>query len=202
MARAGGRKVLLFEQQERESNKAFAAFKTYLELGTDRSLVSVADKLGKSRTLIERWSKKYDWPARVQAHGQHLADIERRAAEAVVTVSGVDWGRRQVEHREEEWSLRGELIAAGRKVLEKFKEGSRGATLGDVARALDLASKLGRLSSGLPNEVKEVKETVTGRLEIEWELALRKIYGGPEGATVDAEVVESKLLSPGTEGKG
>jgi len=193
---------MVFEQQERESNKAFAAFKTYLELGPERSLVAVAAKLGKFRSQIERWSKKYDWAARVQAHGQHLAEVERKAAEAVVTVSGVDWGRRQVEHREEEWSLRGELIAAGRKVLEKFKEGSRGATLGDVARALDLASKLGRLSSGLPNEVKEVKETVTGRLEIEWEIALRKIYGGPEGATMEAEVLESKVLSQGMEGKG
>ena len=36
-----------------------------------------------------------------------------------------------------------ELMEAGRKVLEKFRDGSRGATLGDVARALELASKLG-----------------------------------------------------------
>ena len=30
---------MMFEQQPRESNKAFAAFKTYLELGAERSLV-------------------------------------------------------------------------------------------------------------------------------------------------------------------
>ena len=46
---------LTFEQQERESNRAFAAFKTYLELGPERSLVAVADKLGKHRTQVERW---------------------------------------------------------------------------------------------------------------------------------------------------
>ena len=33
---------LVFEQQPRESDKAFAAFKTYLELGPERSLVAVA----------------------------------------------------------------------------------------------------------------------------------------------------------------
>ena len=101
---------MLFERQERESAKAFAAFKTYLELGPDRSLVLVADKLGKSKTMIERWSRKFDWPARVQAHTAHLADVERKAAEAVATQNGVDWAKRQERHREDEWQTRTELI--------------------------------------------------------------------------------------------
>ena len=50
--------TLVFDQQSRESDKAFAAFKTYLELGTERSLALVANKIGKSTTLMERWSRK------------------------------------------------------------------------------------------------------------------------------------------------
>ena len=40
--------ALKFEQQPKESNKAFAAFKTYLELGPQRSLATVAEKLGRA----------------------------------------------------------------------------------------------------------------------------------------------------------
>src|SRR5689334_16373646 len=98
--------ALVFDQQPRESDKAFAAFKVYLELGPERSLVLVADKVGKSTTLMERWSRKFDWPARVQAHSAHLADVERKAAEAVAAQNGVDWAKRQEEHREDEWQTR------------------------------------------------------------------------------------------------
>ena len=37
-----------WERQERESDKAFAAFRVYLEMGPKRSLRAVAQKLGKS----------------------------------------------------------------------------------------------------------------------------------------------------------
>ena len=36
----------VFEQLEKESDKAFAAFRVYLELGSQRSLVAAAGKLG------------------------------------------------------------------------------------------------------------------------------------------------------------
>ena len=74
-------KAMVFEQQPRESAKAFAAFKTYLELGPERSLAAVAEWHGKSKTMIERWSRRFDWPARVAAHAAHIAAAERQAIE-------------------------------------------------------------------------------------------------------------------------
>ena len=50
---------LAFEQQPRESDKAFAAFSRYLSLGPQRSLEAVATQLGKSKTLMERWCKRH-----------------------------------------------------------------------------------------------------------------------------------------------
>ena len=73
---------MMFEQQPKESAKAFAAFKTYLDMGPERSLALVAAKLGKSKVMMEKWSRRFDWPARVVAHGGHLALVEREAAEA------------------------------------------------------------------------------------------------------------------------
>lgn len=195
---------MTFEQQPRESDKAFTAFKTYLELGPERSLVLVADKVGKSKTMIERWSRKFDWPARVQAHGAHLTEIERKAAEAVAIQNGVDWAKRQEEHREDEWQTRTELIGLAREAIERWKKNpARCGTLEGIARLLDLASKLGRVSSGLSLEPAEKPGEEETAFMIQIEVALEKIYGQaspaptlPPAAVVD---VEAKPINPPAE---
>jgi hypothetical protein len=97
--------------------------------------------------------------------------------------------------------MRSELIEAGRKVLEKFRDGSRGATLGDVARALDVASKLGRLATGLGTDGEKRKGDELPSVRVEVSVALEKIYGQPlpeEVATpapiVDVEEVKKEGL--------
>lgn len=190
---------MTFEQQPRESDKAFTAFKTYLELGPERSLVLVADKVSKSKTMIERWSRKFDWPARVQAHGAHLTEIERKAAEAVAIQNGVDWAKRQEEHREDEWQTRTELIGLAREAIERWKKNpARCGTLEGIARLLDLASKLGRISSGLSLEPAEKPGEEETAFMIQIEVALEKIYGPTvrPDAVVD---VEAKPVNPPTE---
>jgi len=62
-----------FEKQPKESAKAFAAFSLYLGLGEQRSLEAVGQKLGKSKALMERWSKRYHWFERVDSYSWHLA---------------------------------------------------------------------------------------------------------------------------------
>lgn len=169
---------MVFEQQERESNKAFAAFKTYLELGPERSLASAGEKLSKSKRMMEKWSRKFDWPARVQAHAAHLAEIERKSAEAVAVRSGVDWAKRQEEHREDEWQTRSELIVLAREAIDRWKKNpARCGTLEGIARLLDLASKLGRVSSGLSLEPAEKPQENDAAFMIQIEVALDKIYG-------------------------
>ena len=70
-----------FEQQTKESAKAFAAFSAYLGMGPERSLEAVAQKFTKSSRLLKRWSRRFDWPGRVRAYGEHLATVEREATE-------------------------------------------------------------------------------------------------------------------------
>src|SRR5205085_12094500 len=106
---------LAFEQQPNESHKAFAAFSLYLSLGPQRSLEEVGRKLGKSKVLMERWSSKFDWLARVQAHAGHMAVVEREATEALARASAAQWGKRQQEVREEEWELHADCIRAGKE---------------------------------------------------------------------------------------
>ena len=79
---------LAFEQQPKESDKAFAAFNLYLSQGPERSLIAAAHKLGKNPRLMYTWSERFDWPARVAAHDAHMALAEPQSAKPV------NWAKR------------------------------------------------------------------------------------------------------------
>jgi hypothetical protein len=177
---------MMFEQQERESNKAFAAFKIYLELGPERSLSAVAEKLGKSKTLIERWSGKYDWPARVQAYAAHLALVEREAIETAARSKAAVWEKREQELRETEWAMHERAIAAAKRGLDAYMEREKVyANLADIARMLEIASKLGRLATGLDKSNGETSDEPQ-TLRVEVTVALEKIYSEPLAGEVAA----------------
>ena len=62
----------VWERLEGEGRKAFEAFATYREMGTARSNAKVARQLGKSKTLIDRWSGRWKWTSRMDAYNDHL----------------------------------------------------------------------------------------------------------------------------------
>ena len=70
-----------WEQQPGESAKAFEAFETYRDMGASRSNAKVGQKLGKSKTLIDRWSSAYNWPDRARAYDR---DLDRQAHDQAV----------------------------------------------------------------------------------------------------------------------
>lgn len=73
-----------WEQWERETPKAFAAFCSYRDLGSQRSHEKVREKSGKSpgyERVIRRWSSRYDWVNRVTAWDNRLQEKVRVATE-------------------------------------------------------------------------------------------------------------------------
>ena len=73
-----------WERQKGESAQAFAAFLVYLQMGVDRSLSAVGQRLGKSRALMERWSSANSWVERCRAWDNHLQREAKKAAIAEV----------------------------------------------------------------------------------------------------------------------
>lgn len=76
------------DRQQKETAPAYEAFRAYLEMGPARSTAKVAQALGKSKTLTDRWCKRWSWVDRVrefesQAHGAkddaHLDAIAERS---------------------------------------------------------------------------------------------------------------------------
>jgi len=178
--------ALAFEQQPKESDKAFAAFSLYLSMGPERSIDEVAHKLNKSRTIIGRWSGRWQWVDRVAAHAQHLALVEREATEALARGKSAEWLTRQQTLRETEWEMHEKCIAAARRGLEAYLEREKVyANLSDIARMLEIASKLGRLATGMPTDKTEITGEDGGPIRVEISAALDKIYG----KVMDAEVV-------------
>ena len=70
-----------WEQQPGESAKAFEAFAIYRDMGVERYVRKVTQRLNKSLTLIGKWSSRYNWPERARAYDR---DLDRQAhAQAV-----------------------------------------------------------------------------------------------------------------------
>jgi len=199
-----------FEQQPKESAKAFAAFSVYLNMGPERSLAAVGRKLGKSVGLVERWSQRFDWPGRVDAHTAYLGTVEREAVEVVARGKAAEWAKRQQELREQEWEMHGKCIEAARRALGAFMTREKiYANLADISRMLEVASKLGRLASGLATDKTEVTGEDGGAIRVELDVALKKIYGpasaeatARQGCVVDVQVSGSPHPGPLPEGEG
>lgn len=69
-----------WERQKGESDKAYEAFVTYRDMGTNRSIRAVAQKLAKSRTQIGKWSSGWEWTERVRAYDNELEKEARAQA--------------------------------------------------------------------------------------------------------------------------
>jgi hypothetical protein len=79
-----------WERLDGESPQAFEAFAAYRDMGADRSLSKVARHLGKSKSLLDRWSVQHHWVNRSDAWDieadrlhrgyliAHRRDVDRR----------------------------------------------------------------------------------------------------------------------------
>ena len=181
---------MIFEKQPRESAKAFAAFSLYLSQGAERSTAAVAKELAKSEQLVRRWSAKFAWTDRVAAYAAHLAIVEREAIEAAARGKAAEWESREQKLRETEWAMHEAAIAAAKKGLAAYMDREKVyANLADIARMLEIASKLGRLATGLGDgDGRKADDLPAMRVEVT--VALEKIYGEPvPGEIVDVEAV-------------
>lgn len=76
-------------RQPGESEKAFAAFQCFLDLGEERTIAEVGRKQGKSRSQIDGWRSRFNWRERAAAYDNYLASEKTKKA------------RREVEARYE-----------------------------------------------------------------------------------------------------
>ena len=187
---------MIFEQKARESTKAFAAFKYYLDLGPNRSLASAAVKMGCSKRRMEWLSRKYDWPGRVAARDAHVADLERQAIERLACEKAVEWWQLHEPARRQAWLEAEEAIAMVREARERWRNSSRTPGFEGMARMLDLAFKLKQFAAGMPSEIKEVHNLHAGKVSLEWEEAIKKAYEVAAPPAKNETVIDVEEVKP------
>ena len=163
----------------REGAKPFAAFKVYLEMAGERSTAKVASQLSKSCALIRRWAAKFDWHARALAFDGEKARIEVKAIEDEAAKKAGEWSKRIQKLKETEWEMHEAAIAAARRGIDAYLSREKVyGNLSDIARILEVASKLGRLATGLGDEAQRSASELPA-VRVEFNLALEKVYSEP-----------------------
>lgn len=126
-------------QRPDESNPAYAAFVTYRDQGLERSGAKTASSLGKSKTLIDRWSSRHAWVIRCRAW-----DAQQDREYAVE----VRLARRRAEQRNVR--VAGVMMNKAVQALTDLDTSKMKAQ--DIARMVEVASKLEALTFGTATE--------------------------------------------------
>ncbi len=166
----------LWHKQPDESPEAYAAFRAYRDLGSERSTAKVARKLGKSKQLMDRWSSRHGWVARAAAFDARVTSKQdEKAVTAAVEQITDEWAQRQIAHRQKEWELANTLVEMAERmikwplqqseIVQEYYADGRVKTMTifeparwsvrDISALLALADKLATVATNMPTEAME-----------------------------------------------
>jgi hypothetical protein len=161
--------MVLWERQEGESTSAYNAFRTYYMTpeSEKRTYAAVAEKVGKSDTLIRRWAKTWNWEQRTLAYDNHLVeeDIEKFKKERFKTIKRHVSIARLVQN----------------KIIARLNDlNPSELSPGDLIKWLDISVKIERQALGEPTEsiIHELTGKDGGPVELASDLDLSKLAEG------------------------
>lgn len=135
-----------WERQPEETTKAYEAFCIYRDMGRERSLSKVAEKLQKSYTLIGRWSRENGWVERAAKWDDEQDRIEREIAQREQAKAIKDMRKKHAD-------LGQAMLIKAARALAKIPDDE--IKPADISRMVDVGSKLERISRGDVGEVVE-----------------------------------------------
>ena len=130
----GNENLRPWERQDGETEKAFSAFKAYLEM-EDRNICQLAKRLSKSRLLVDKWKQKYNWQERCIAWDKSLQEIEYKTAV-----------RERKKMAKRHIAIAMSMQAKAVEALKKIDVSKLNAN--EIIRLFDTAVKIERLSRG------------------------------------------------------
>lgn len=147
--------VLPWDRQHKEPEKAYSYFALYREFGRSRTVAKVATEVHKSRDYLHKLATEWSWVRRARAwdaeqdrlYGEGLAERRRDMADRHARIAG---------------ALQAKIVAR-LQALDASK-----LSPGDIARWLEVATRVERLALGLPDST--------------------TAHTGPDGGPIQAEV--------------
>lgn len=158
----------LWERQKGEPSTAFDAFRAYRDSGiggAKRSIQKTALSLTKkdgtlySYATLKVWSHKYKWRTRVDAYD---ADMDRQTQDEL--------RKGRVAMLKNHVGIAQAMIRKALQALQRIP--AEELTAQDIARIVDTAAKLERISRGEATERTESKQTITGEVRAEVDLSV------------------------------
>jgi len=141
-----------WERLDNESSKAYRAFCVYRDLGPDRSIDKAMAAVGqKNRRTWGEWCSKYNWVERAAAYDSYLEAEKRKEKEREI----LDMARR---HATLAMAFQ-EKVAKALQMIDPSDLSPR-----DLARWLEVATTLERLSRGEPTEIEKQIEPLIIRV--------------------------------------
>lgn len=157
-----------WDRLDEESTKAYEAFSVYRDLGTNRSLDAVAQKLKKSATIMGRWSSTYDWVNRAIAYDEYID------AQARIKLDR-DAIKRKADMLKRHAGIGKALQSFGLQHVQTTKQPAKAA---DAISAIKAGVEIERKSEGLPEYLIEVMEASNDDLTRQYNELLAQI-GSP-----------------------
>ena len=139
----------LFPQAKGESDRAFEAFRAYLELGPQRRYAAVGRKVGASLRTVKRWASDFDWRGRIKTYSAQLAEQYAETESAVQREELLDAAARAKAFRDRQYALAEALLDAAERYLENMDADDLDQmSFADACKALEVASRLGGQAAG------------------------------------------------------
>lgn len=134
-----------WERQLNESTPAFEAFAVYRDMGASRSLAKVSRHVCKSKALMERWSVEHDWVKRVAAWDAEKDRVARqKQLDDIVSM------------RERHAAIAKKMMDTADSALSNINP--QDVSTNEIARLVEIASKLERISRGDVGDVIEERD--------------------------------------------
>ena len=136
---AGTAKDPHFPQANGESDRAFEAFRVYLELGPKRRYAVVGKKVGTCLRTIQRWANDFDWRGRINTYSAQCAEQYAEIESAEI----FDTAARSKAFRDRQYAAAETLLDAVERYLERVDGDDLDVmSFSDACKALGVVSRL------------------------------------------------------------
>jgi len=135
----------LFPQAAGESDRAFEAFRAYLELGPQRRYAAAGRKVGAGLRTVKRWAVDFDWRGRIKTYAAQRAEQFTETEALVRRETILDATARAQAFRDRQYELAEAILAAAERYLERVDDDDLDQmNFADACKALAVASRLGQ----------------------------------------------------------
>lgn len=195
-----------WERQPKETDKAFAAFATYRDLGAERSVAKLCETLGKKpiyRRVCEGWSSKWGWRIRTAAWDAYCDRRERE----VVLEEAEKKAREKLSVADGMWKTAAKGLLMWSRYLDHVQQQQQATgsvstppiSPADVHRLADAGLKLSQLLEGKPTDISEQRKQITVE---ERRKGIQGLITNPRLRAAMRQVAEAMDGEPDAQGNG